>query len=268
MTQSRDTVGSSHHLDLRDALEPSARSAPTTRVSFEWLVESFDALGLNDTSALDLQGYLSRSGYCSDDGSTNAHDGDDDGGGEDAGGFSVSMVSDSDRNIESTAMQSKFRSRPSAQPADTAETRSGVSQGDPADHKERSSPSGSHRAAASKRAVALALTPINAIKDAFMRHRESLSHTSKHYTIQQMDILRSICNMVIKICTLYRIDPLSKVLRRHQQFIGDASKFLKASQQEFAGKAEVCSITEERYYNLVYTYQSVALLPILDRKRK
>lgn len=120
-----------------------------------------------------------------------------------------------------------------------------------------------HPAGASHRAVALAMTPIHAIKDVFLRHRDSLSQASKSYTMQQMEILRSICNMVIKICTLYRIDPLSKVLKRHQQFIGDASKFLKTSQQEFAGKAHVCSTTEERYYNLVYTYQSVALLPIV-----
>lgn len=114
----------------------------------------------------------------------------------------------------------------------------------------------------------LAITPVNAIKDVFLRHRESLSQKSKAYTHQQMDILRSICNMVIKICTLYRIDPLSKVLKRHQQFIGDATKFLKSSQQEFAAKAEVCSSTEERYYNLVYTYQSVALLPIIAPRSK
>lgn len=124
--------------------------------------------------------------------------------------------------------------------------------------KDKSQPAG-----ASHRAVALAMTPIHAIKDVFLRHRDSLSKASKSYTMQQMEILRSICNMVIKICTLYRIDPLSKVLKRHQQFIGDASKFLKTSQQEFAGKADVCSTTEERYYNLVYTYQSVALLPIV-----
>lgn len=118
-------------------------------------------------------------------------------------------------------------------------------------------------AGASHRAVALAMTPIHAIKDVFLRHRDSLSKASKSYTMQQMEILRSICNMVIKICTLYRIDPLSKVLKRHQQFIGDASTFLKTSQLEFAGKAHVCSTTEERFYNLVYTYQSVALLPIV-----
>lgn len=112
-------------------------------------------------------------------------------------------------------------------------------------------------------AVALAMTPINAIKDVFLRHREKLTASPSSYTNHQMEILRSICNMVIKICTLYRIDPLSKVLKRHQQFIGDATRFLKTSEQEFAGGADVCTTTEERYYKLVYTYQSVALLPIV-----
>lgn len=117
-------------------------------------------------------------------------------------------------------------------------------------------------------AVALAMTPINAIKDVFLRHREKLSASTASYTNQQMEILRSICNMVIKICTLYRIDPLSKILKRHQQFIGDATRFLKSSEQEFAGGGDVCTTTEERYYKLVYTYQSVALLPIIAPRSK
>lgn len=112
-------------------------------------------------------------------------------------------------------------------------------------------------------AVALAMTPINAIKDVFLRHREKLNASPSSYSMHQMEILRSICNMVIKICTLYRIDPLSKILKRHQQFIGDATRFLKTSEQEFAGGSDVCTSTEERYYKLVYTYQSVALLPIV-----
>lgn len=124
----------------------------------------------------------------------------------------------------------------------------------------------SNGAAAS--AVALALTPINTIKDVFLGHREKLIASPNRYSSQQLDILKSICNMVIKICTLYRIDPLSKILKRHQQFIGDATRFLKNSEQEFLGGAEVCTATEDRYYKLVYTYQTVALLPIVAPRSK
>lgn len=103
---------------------------------------------------------------------------------------------------------------------------------------------------------------LNRIGDLFSLYREEYFSSTSYYTKSHQDFFVSICNMVIKICQMYRRGNVSHILASHRGFIASSIVVLLRLQKDVEITKSISAKGLEKYEYLIGIFQSIALMPL------